>query len=167
KSPNARIINVASIGHMAGKIHLDNINLRNGAYSPFKAYAQSKLANILFTREMARRLGYKTNIKTYSLHPGAVNTELVRHSNLGSIGDKIMKSIFLSPEMGSQTSLYCALEDSLDNESGFYYSNCERVDAMVLSASDDKTGEALWELSQDMVQLEPHLRLRPVTPMAW
>ncbi|CAG2111103.1 unnamed protein product [Medioppia subpectinata] len=158
-SPKARVVNVSSIGHMAGKIHLDNINLRNGAYSPFKSYAQSKLANVLFAREMAKRLGPSTTVNTYSLHPGAVHTELARHSGGGQLGDKIMGSMFLTPELGAQTSLHCILDEGLDGESGFYYSNCQRVDNMVPAAVDDKMSQALWELSVKLVNLEPHLDL--------
>ncbi|CAG2178389.1 unnamed protein product, partial [Oppiella nova] len=138
-----------------------------GAYSPFKAYAQSKLANILFTRELAKRLGTKSNVRTYSLHPGPVYTELQRHSGLGSMGHKMAKKFFLTPEMGAQTTLYCALEDSLDKETGCYYANCLRVDNMISSATDDKSGERLWDLSCDLVDLEDHLRLPAIKTTAW
>ena len=121
KSSNARIINVSSIIQMIGKIHFNNINLRNNTYTPFKAYSQSKLANVLFTRELANRLGKNSNINVYSLHPGGINTDLLRHSP-DNIFIQILKKIFLlTVEMGSQTTLYCALEQSLENETGFYY----------------------------------------------
>ena len=64
----ARIINVSSIFYGFGKIHFDNINLVN-SFSPLKAYAQSKLAGILFTKELAKRL-QGTNVRVYTLHPG-------------------------------------------------------------------------------------------------
>ena len=120
-SSKARVVNVSSIGHMLGKIHFENINLRNGAYTPTKAYAQSKLANVLFTREMARRLGPNSNINTYSLHPGVVNSELSRHVPFQKLNNIIMKLLYITVEMGAQTTLYCALEESLDNETGLYY----------------------------------------------
>ncbi|CAG2123484.1 unnamed protein product, partial [Medioppia subpectinata] len=69
-APVARIVNVASGYHEIGKIHFDNINLKNGAYDPEKAYCQSKLAMVLCTREMARRLGTESNVKCYALNPG-------------------------------------------------------------------------------------------------
>ena len=106
---------------MLGKIHFNNINLRNNTYTPFKAYSQSKLANVLFTRELANRLGRNSNISVYCLHPGVINTDIMRHSS-DNIFVKIFKKIFfISPQLGSQTTLYCALEESLQNESGFYY----------------------------------------------
>jgi len=121
KSSNARIINVSSVTHITGKIHFENINLRNNAYSPSIAYRQSKLANILFTRELAKRLGKNSNINVYSLHPGIIKTDITRHLLTGVILNLFSKIFLLNVEMGAQTTLYCALEESLDNESGFYY----------------------------------------------
>ncbi|CAG2168274.1 unnamed protein product [Oppiella nova] len=79
---------------------------------------------------------------------------------------KAMQKMFaLSVERGSQTTLYCALEKSLDSESGFYYdlfgfhSNCLLVDNMYANATDDKSAELLWQLSADLVQLEDKYRL--------
>jgi NAD(P)-dependent dehydrogenase (short-subunit alcohol dehydrogenase family) len=106
---------------MTGKIHFENINLRNNKYSPFKAYSQSKLANVLFTRELAKRLGKNSNIKVYCLHPGIIRTDLWRHSNNNSFFNLIAKVFFIDVEKGAQTTLFCALEESLDNETGFYY----------------------------------------------
>ncbi len=118
KSSNARIINVSSTAHKAGKIHFENINLRNNAYSPLKAYSQSKLANILFTRELAKRLGKNSNIKVYCLHPGVVRTDIMRHI---SAFLSFIRIFFIDVEKGAQTTLFCALEESLENETGFYY----------------------------------------------
>ncbi|CAG2176599.1 unnamed protein product [Oppiella nova] len=161
RSPKARVVNVSSSGHLVGNIDFDNINLRNGAYSSYKAYPQSKLANVLFTRELARRLGTGSNINTYSLHPGGVYTELQRYS-FGSIGHKVMKSLLLSAEQGAQTQIYCAIDENLDNESGHYYADCQRIDSMISTATDDKVAEKLWELSCDLVGLEDHLRIPAV-----
>ncbi len=121
KSSNARIINVSSTAHMRGKIHFENINLRNNAYSPSKSYSQSKLANVLFTRELAKRLGKNSNIKVYCLHPGIVITDLMRHIKMNAFLNFIVKIFFIDVEMGAQTTLFCALEESLENETGLYY----------------------------------------------
>jgi NAD(P)-dependent dehydrogenase (short-subunit alcohol dehydrogenase family) len=118
-SSKARVITVSSFWHSVGKIHFSNINLRNNAYRPLKAYNQSKLANVLFTRELSRRLGTESSVKTYCLHPGAVGTDLSRHSNPFVLSFR--KKIFVSPELGVQTTLYCALEPTLESESGRYY----------------------------------------------
>jgi NAD(P)-dependent dehydrogenase (short-subunit alcohol dehydrogenase family) len=121
KSSNARIINVSSTAHMRGRIHFENINLRNNAYSPSKAYSQSKLANILFTRELTKRLGKNSNIKVYCLHPGIIKTDLMRHIPRNVFINMIVKIFFIDVEMGAQTTLFCALEESLENETGLYY----------------------------------------------
>ncbi|CAG2103976.1 unnamed protein product [Medioppia subpectinata] len=150
RSPNARIINVSTNGHVFGDIYVENINLRNGAYGALKAHLQTKLALVLFTREMARRLGPDSNIKVYAINPGMVN------SRPGSnIFARIFKALLTLPiDMGPQTYLYCALDELLDNESGFYYDNCRRVQRMHSKAVDDKTGHDLWKLSADLVKLE-------------
>jgi NAD(P)-dependent dehydrogenase (short-subunit alcohol dehydrogenase family) len=121
KSSNARIINVASTAYITGKIHFENINLENNAYSPLKAYSQSKLANVLFTRELAKRLGKNSNIRVYCLQPGYIRSDLWRHSNNMSFFNFISRVFFIDIEKGAQTTLFCALEESLDNETGFFY----------------------------------------------
>ena len=102
-----------------GSIHFDNINLRNGAYSGMKSYAQSKLANILFTRELAKRLGPGSTVTVYALHPGGVNTDGARHFNF--VVRALVRWVTIDVVKGCQTTLYCALEESLDGESGLYY----------------------------------------------
>ena len=121
KSSKARIVNVSAKLYALGEIHFENINLRNGIYTPMLGYAQSKLANILFTRELAKRLGNKSNITTYSLHPGIIYTNLGRYLPLQSIYTKLMKFLYLNEDMGSQTTLYCALEEGLHNQTGLFY----------------------------------------------
>ncbi|CAG2177838.1 unnamed protein product, partial [Oppiella nova] len=161
KAPKARIINVSSLSYASGRIHFENINLRNGAFNMMAANSQSKLANVLFTRELAKRLG-DTTINAYSLHPGAVATDWRRHieSPVFKFIAKIFTKMFaISVEMGTQTTLYCALEKSLDSESGFYYENCLLVDNMYANATDDKSAEMLWQLSADLVKLEDKYKL--------
>ena len=117
KSTKARVINVSSPAHLVTKLNLDNINM-TGIFDPIKTYGHSKLAQILFTRELAERLGKNSNVNVYALHPGVVDTELERDPPPGFIKPPIPR---ITVEMGAQTSLYCALEESLDNETGFYY----------------------------------------------
>ncbi|CAG2104906.1 unnamed protein product [Medioppia subpectinata] len=154
KAPAGRIVNVSSTGHQFGEINLQNINLRNGAYHNFFAYGQSKLANVLFSRELAKRLRH-SNINTYSLNPGAIDTDLQRHvdPSAATATDKswFRRNFFMTPLMGSQTTLYCALDDELADQTGYYYDNCRRVDHIIPEANDDKTAKSLWELSCDLV----------------
>jgi NAD(P)-dependent dehydrogenase (short-subunit alcohol dehydrogenase family) len=77
QAPSARIINVSSMGHSMGKLDFDDLNLER-SYSHWTAYGNSKLANILFTRSLAKCL-QGTRVTVNVLHPGAINTELSRH----------------------------------------------------------------------------------------
>ena len=86
RAPYARVITVASSAHLIGDINFTNINLVNGDYGRLKAYAQSKLANVRFSRELARRLGSDSTVHTYSLHPGPVHTEIQRHASYQATG---------------------------------------------------------------------------------
>ncbi|XP_043082350.1 retinol dehydrogenase 12 isoform X3 [Puntigrus tetrazona] len=120
KSSPSRIINVASVAHTWGSIHLDDINSEKG-YSPRRAYGQSKLANILCTRSLAKRL-QGSGVTVYSLHPGVVQSELFRNlSKPVQIAVKVFSPFTKSTVQGAQTTIYCAVEPKLDNESGGYY----------------------------------------------
>ena len=79
ESPSARIVNVSSFDYKKGKINFDDLKSEH-SYDAMGAYGQSKLANVLFTRQLAKRLK-GTSVTTYSLHPGVVATELARHFN--------------------------------------------------------------------------------------
>ncbi|XP_033733806.1 retinol dehydrogenase 12-like [Pecten maximus] len=154
KSAPARIINVSSTAHYRGKINFDDINGDNN-YSSMAAYSQSKLANVLFTKELDRRL-QGTGVTTYTLHPGVINTELVRHVEAW-ISPLLFKVIFRplqiflkTPVQGAQTTLHCALDERLDNVSGKYFSDCveKQPSKAALNVDDAKR---LWELSEEMV----------------
>ena len=120
-SPNARIVNISSMAHIRGEINFEDINLDKN-YDRYDAYSQSKLANILFNRELALRLS-DTNVKTYCLHPGLINTDLYRHlhSMLSCLFNIFHSLVNISPELGAQTTIYCTLEPSIGEETGHYY----------------------------------------------
>ncbi|KAG1942086.1 retinol dehydrogenase 11 isoform X2 [Pimephales promelas] len=155
KSTPSRIVNVSSLAHETGKIHFDDINLEKD-YNPTKSYKQSKLANVLFTRELAVRLK-GTGVTTYSLHPGVIHTELGRHF-LPSLPlwKRLMFLPFYffvkTPWQGSQTTIYCAVDESLQNTSGLYYSDCAPKEAAP-QGRDDAAARRLWDLSASMVGL--------------
>ncbi|XP_054152419.1 retinol dehydrogenase 12-like [Oppia nitens] len=157
KSSKARIVNLSSICHILGKIHFNNINLKDGHYRPLKAYSQSKLAIVLMTREMARRLGTNTNITVYSLHPGVIQTEITRH--FPAYLYYLIKPFMTTIELGTQTTLYCAIDETLDNQTGLYYDDCKRVNNMIAPAIDDNSAKKLWELATDLVNLEDSLKI--------
>lgn len=151
KSAPSRIVTVSSLAHERGRIHFDDINLEKG-YNPYKSYRQSKLANVLFSRELAARLK-GTGVTTYSLHPGAIRTELNRHFNLFlRIIAKPLLLLIKSPWEGAQTTIYCAVDESLAKSSGLYYSDCAPKKAAP-QALDDAAAKKLWDLSASMVGL--------------
>ncbi|KAF4095909.1 retinol dehydrogenase 12 [Onychostoma macrolepis] len=149
KSAPSRIINVASVAHTWGSIHLDDINSEKG-YSPRRAYGQSKLANILCTRSLAKRL-QGSGVTVYSLHPGVVQSELFRNlSKPVQIAVKVFSPFTKTTVQGAQTTIYCSVEPKLDNESGGYYSDCAPAQCS-REALDDEMAQKLWELSCQML----------------
>ncbi|GAB6031590.1 hypothetical protein CHUAL_009355 [Chamberlinius hualienensis] len=157
ESAPARIVNVSSMAHLWGKIHFDDLNWEK-KYDSKYAYCQSKLANILFTKELTRRLD-GSGVTTYSLHPGAVRTELQRHTKemLGTVLDTVSgvaaRLFFKTPVQGAQTSIYCAVDEELINKSGLYYSDCAEK-APSSRALDEDVARRLWDVSCKLVGLE-------------
>ena len=82
ESAPSRIVNLSSAAHIGGNLDFDNMMWANGGYTPWDSYHRSKLANVMFSRELAKRLE-GTGVSTYSLHPGVINTELTRHMVTG------------------------------------------------------------------------------------
>lgn len=160
KSAPARIINLSSMAHEGGDIFLDDLMLTKD-YTAIKSYCQSKLANVLFSSELARRLE-GTGITTYSLHPGGVDTDLQRH--VGTtwpwaripfmiMGPFIRTFLFKTALQGAQTSIYCAVDEKAGQETGLYYSDCA-VKKPSPKALDVTVAKKLWEVSAELVGLE-------------
>jgi NAD(P)-dependent dehydrogenase (short-subunit alcohol dehydrogenase family) len=123
-SAPSRIVNVSSVAHyQAGGISWDAVREPTKGITAMKEYAVSKLANVLFTQELARRLE-GTGVTTYSLHPGAIGSDIWQRRLPGPIAS-IMKLFMASTERGARTSIYCATEESLATETGLYYDDCK------------------------------------------
>ncbi|XP_051235398.1 retinol dehydrogenase 11 isoform X2 [Dicentrarchus labrax] len=155
KSAPSRIVIVSSLAHEKGRIHFDDINLDKD-YRRERSYRQSKLANVLFCRELAARL-QGTGVTVYSLHPGVIHTELSRHLYPTlALWQKVIFMLFTSlvksPWEGAQTTIYCAVDESLANVSGLYYSDCAPK-TPAPQALDDAAAKKLWDLSASMVGL--------------
>ncbi|XP_066302833.1 retinol dehydrogenase 14-like [Branchiostoma lanceolatum] len=158
-SAPSRVVVVSSDAYKSGRINFEDINAEK-SYDAFPAYAQGKLANVLFIRELARRLE-GTGVTTYAVHPGFVKTEIWRYIP-GMYGWKftVMKPMFRlmmaafsrTPEQGAQTVIHCAVEEKLSSESGLYYSDCD-VKQTSQKATDDAVARQLWELSERMTGL--------------
>ena len=146
---------VSSLAHKRGNMQWGDINYEHTEYSSQAAYGQSKLANILFTRELANRLR-GTGVNVYSLHPGVIATELGRHieKQLGIFGNLLVLiyPFIKTPEAGAQTSIFCAVDESVDTETGLYYSDCA-VKTPEPQALSDEDAKRLWDLSEQLTGL--------------
>ena len=152
EAPSARIVNLSSLAHAFGKINFDDLNSEK-SYSSWSVYSQSKLANILFTRSLAKRL-QGTNTIVNAVHPGGVRTELQRHSFVVRIMRFFSSIFWKTPEEGAQTSIYCAVSEEMEGVSGKYLADCKIVKPRTKEATDDEIAERLWQVSVQMVGLE-------------
>jgi len=154
KSEPSRIINVSSSAHAmgSGKINFDDIHWEKN-YSSWAAYFNSKLANVLFTRELSKRLE-GSHVTANSLHPGAVSTDLQRHSFLSStLVSPIRWYLFKDAEQGAQTTIYCAVAEEMEGVSGKYLADCA-IKEPCKGAQDDDAAKKLWDLSVKLVGLQ-------------
>ncbi|MEM8498658.1 MAG: SDR family oxidoreductase [Pseudomonadota bacterium] len=146
----ARIVIVASGAHAFVKgINFEDPNFETG-FASMKVYGHSKLANMLFTRELAKRLD-SSGVTVNCCHPGAVATGL--GTNNGWLGKSIMammKPFFRTAERGAESSIYLADSDDVAQHSGDYFYNC-RAKTPKPWALDDKAAAQLWSLSEEMV----------------
>ena len=154
-SGTARIVNVSSLAHKRGVINFDDINLQK-KYSPWVAYRQSKLANVLFTKELAKKLA-GSDVTTYALHPGAIKTELGRHFGvwmhvIGLLLYPLFWLVIKTPVEGAQTSIYCAVEEGIEKYSGLYFSDCA-VKESSKGSCDEGVAKKLWERSENMTSV--------------
>ncbi|GMT23183.1 hypothetical protein PFISCL1PPCAC_14480, partial [Pristionchus fissidentatus] len=130
KSGKGRIVNVASLAHTSSPpLNLSTIDSEEGFGSASKAYAKSKLANIMHARELTRRLRARGNntVTVNSLHPGVITTEIARNMGVGmQIFMKLSKFWLKTAKDGAQTTLYLALSKEVENVSGGYFMDCYR-----------------------------------------
>jgi len=148
-SAPSRVVNVASTAHRRGKLDLEDLELLSG-WSHLRAYANSKLCNVLFTRELARRLE-GTGVTTTCLHPGVVRSGLVGDSKGFFAGVwKLAQPLYLTEEQGAKTSIWAASDPSLASASGGYYARCAPSRATP-AGRDDALAAALWERTEALV----------------
>jgi len=148
RSAPARIVNVASEAHRFGTINFDDLGGEQ-RYRMFGAYCQSKLANILFTYELARRLA-GSGVTVNCLHPGGIASGL--WTNNGLLAQLIMKAAkpFLkTPEQGARTTIYLASSDEVEGVTGKYYADCKEKSSN-RESYDLSVARRLWELSAQM-----------------
>ena len=146
----ARIVNVASGAHKTGRIHFRDINLSKG-FNVITAYSQSKLANVLFTRELARRLAPR-GITANCCHPGAVATNIGidRNTGFGKTITGMLKPFFLTPEEGADTAIFLATDDSVSDISGEYFYK-RKIARSSHQSKDMKLAKQLWRFTDKLI----------------
>lgn len=150
----SRIVVVSSALHSIGRINRDDFNSEKSFAGSWKAYGNSKLANILFARQLSKMLE-GTGVTVNSLCPGAVNTEATRNLNpiLKFFMAPIYKIFCKTPEVGCQTIVMLAVEPQLENVSGKYFTDCREKEPSH-EAKNDETASWLWEHSLKITGLD-------------
>src|SRR5580700_8504100 len=152
-SAPARVITVTSDAHTSAHLDLDNPQPVDG-WESWRAYSNSKLANILFTRELARRLE-GTGVTANCAHPGVVRTRFGREARLPlRLGLTLARPFLLSPERGASTIVYLATSPEMATATGGYYVKKQRREPSA-AARDDDTARRLWQLSEELTGLTP------------
>jgi retinol dehydrogenase-14 len=152
-SPGGRVINVSSGGHYGQQLDFDNLQLSK-SYSIYRAYGRSKLSNVLFTYELARRMA-GTHVTSNALSPGMVATDIWKKVNrlLTPFITPVIKHYGQSPLEGAQTSIYLATSPDVEGVTGKYFADCKPVHSSAASYDLD-AAKRLWEVSLRLTGLK-------------
>jgi NAD(P)-dependent dehydrogenase (short-subunit alcohol dehydrogenase family) len=151
-SAPSRIVSVSSEAHRRGKMGWDDLQFKTRRYSAIAAYGQSKLANILFTRELARRLE-GSGVTANCLHPGVIASGFgSTYGGAAKILAKVVSPFLATPEQGARTSVYLASSPEVEGVTGKYFDKCKerRPTAEALEAGSP---ERLWAISEELTGL--------------
>ncbi len=149
-SAPARIVNVASTAHRGGSLDFDDLQSEK-SYNGMRIYGTSKLCNILFTSELARRLE-GTGVTANSLHPGTVRTGFGQDGDARGfmkVGLALIRPFILSPAKGARTQIHVASSPEVEGKSGLYWSR-SRPSKPTKAAQDDQAARRLWEVSEQL-----------------
>jgi NAD(P)-dependent dehydrogenase (short-subunit alcohol dehydrogenase family) len=149
----SRIITVASDAHSGATIHFDDLQWKTHPYRAFAAYGQSKLANILFTYELARRLKGHT-VTANTLHPGFVASNFGKSTPLMRFGFSLARPFAISPQRGAATPVYLATSPAVATTSGLYFVKQKPAQSSAVSYDED-TARRLWTVSEQLTGLAP------------
>ncbi|HTC44180.1 MAG TPA: SDR family oxidoreductase [Steroidobacteraceae bacterium] len=151
RSAPARIVTTSSVAHRGAQLNFADLQAAR-KYSPMGAYGTSKLANILFTRALAKRLD-ATQVTANCLHPGLVRTSIARDMPaFGRALFNLFAKFARSPAQGAQTLIYLATSPEVQGASGGYYVDC-RLMPISPVAQDRNAAERLWQVSEELVGL--------------
>lgn len=163
KSADGRIICVGSDSHFNGKLHFDDLSLRNN-YHGLRAYAQSKLANVMFTYELDRRLKSHgiDNVSVNCVQPGLVRTDIgLKHTiSFHALAWKIRRMGGVTPEKGAETSVYLATSPDVRGKSGKYWDKCRPKPSSERSLNEEDARK-LWEASEALCGIEEYFKAVP------
>ncbi len=154
KAPSGRVLTVSSGSHRRCRIHWKDVMLRRN-YNTLKAYQQSKLANVLFTYELNRKLGEESTVKAYAIDPGLVNTKI------GTKGTNRLVNWFwnkrskkgVSPEIASESIIHLACRRTIPEAESWYWKGCLPIQPSRYAQREDEA-QRLWELSTRLCGLE-------------
>jgi NAD(P)-dependent dehydrogenase (short-subunit alcohol dehydrogenase family) len=148
-SSPSRIITTSSVAHRGARINFDNLQFERGRYNGIEAYRQSKLANILFTKELARR-SRGSGVTSNCFHPGGVRTNLVQSGPwYYRLIWAIIDPFLVSPKKGADTAIYLASSSKVDSISGKYFVNRKPVGPSGTADDHDATAR-LWKISEEL-----------------
>jgi NAD(P)-dependent dehydrogenase (short-subunit alcohol dehydrogenase family) len=154
ESAPARIINVSSFGHHMARRGMQHQDLQSERrYSGMEAYSRSKLANVLFTRELARRLA-GTDVTVNAVHPGPVRSGFGMDGDmtgLAALGNRIIRPFEVSAATGAKTSVYLASSPAVSGQTGQYWAR-SKPGHMSRNARDDAQASQLWSVSEQLLE---------------
>ncbi len=150
RASKARVVNVSSMTHRSAKLDFDDLQTER-RYSGMGVYGRTKLCNVLFTRELAKR---EPQITANALHPGSVRTGFSGggDTRLLSIGWKLVSPFLISAKTGAKTSVYLASSPDVAGVTGEYFVRSKKAKASA-AALDDESARRLWEVSEELVGL--------------
>jgi NAD(P)-dependent dehydrogenase (short-subunit alcohol dehydrogenase family) len=158
-SSPSRIITTSSVAYKGARINFDNLQFEGGHYNGLQAYRQSKLANILFTQELARRTK-GSGVISNCFHPGGVRTNLVQSSPwYYRLMWALISPFLVSPKQGADTAIYLASSHQVENISGKYFAKRKPI-VLSGSANDPDTAARLWKISEELTHITEN-RIKP------
>lgn len=154
----SRIVNVASDAHYRGTINFSDLDWAETKYHWFKVYAQSKLANVLTTRELHRRLqaAGKAGVQVFAMHPGVVNTNLFRNPHPIDFLARFAKLFFLNPKKSAEAITQLATSPKFNDASGGYF-DLDRPKKPSREARNDDVARRLWDVTEQRLGLTSKL----------
>jgi len=145
-----RVITTASDAHVGGRLNLDDLQTESGRYASMRVYGTSKLCNILFTRELARRA---PQLHANCFHPGVVRTGFGKNDNsIWKLAFTVGSPFLRSPERGARSLVWLATSDQAGSLTGAYVVD-EKVKEPSVAARDETLATALWERSAKLAGL--------------